>query len=121
MLARLGYRADVAGNGLEVLEALERQPYDLVLMDVHMPEMDGVEATRHVRSDLPADQQPQVIALTADGRRESREEILAEGMNDYVTKPIRVPELVQALIGAWRARQRRDDEPDPGDDLVDAA
>jgi signal transduction histidine kinase/CheY-like chemotaxis protein/HPt (histidine-containing phosphotransfer) domain-containing protein len=97
ILARLGYGADVAANGLEVLDALHRQRYDVVLMDVQMPEMDGLEATRTLRSDLPEDRQPHVIAMTANAMQGDREMCLAAGMDDYVSKPIRVDELVQAL------------------------
>ena len=97
MLERLGYRADVAGNGLEVLQALRRQSYDVVLMDVQMPEMDGMEATRLIREERPGDIRPRIIAMTANAMREDREECLAIGMNDYLAKPIRVAELIRAL------------------------
>jgi CheY-like chemotaxis protein/HPt (histidine-containing phosphotransfer) domain-containing protein len=96
-LERLGYRADVAANGLEVLSSLRRQPYDVVLMDVHMPEMDGLEATRRVRQEFAAEAQPRIIAMTADAMREDREACLAAGMEDYVSKPVQVGELVAAL------------------------
>jgi CheY-like chemotaxis protein/HPt (histidine-containing phosphotransfer) domain-containing protein len=100
-LGRLGYRADVAANGLEVLSSLERQPYDVVLMDVQMPEMDGLEATRRIR-DLPpvalsAGVQPRIIAMTANAMREDYDICLAAGMDDYVSKPVQVEELVEAL------------------------
>jgi len=97
MLARLGYRADVAANGLEVLAALERQPYDIILMDVQMPEMDGLEATRRIRAEPPAVGAPWIIALTANAMEGDRESCLACGMNDYVSKPIRATELAAAL------------------------
>ena len=97
LLARMGYHADVAANGLEVLQALERQPYDVVLMDVQMPEMDGLEATRALRRALPESRQPRVIAMTANAMQGDREMCLAAGMNDYVSKPIRIDELVAAL------------------------
>jgi len=97
LLARMGYRADVAANGLEALQALERQPYDVVLMDVQMPEMDGLEATRALRRTLPDSRQPRVIAMTANAMQGDREMCLAAGMNDYVSKPIRIEELVAAL------------------------
>jgi signal transduction histidine kinase/DNA-binding response OmpR family regulator/HPt (histidine-containing phosphotransfer) domain-containing protein len=100
-LARLGYRADVAANGLEVLQSLRRQPYDVVLMDVHMPEMDGLEATRRIRrlspSQFAAQTQPHIVAMTADAMQEDREACLAAGMEDYISKPIQVQELVAAL------------------------
>jgi signal transduction histidine kinase/CheY-like chemotaxis protein/HPt (histidine-containing phosphotransfer) domain-containing protein len=97
LLERLGYRADVAANGSEVLLSLERQPYDVVFMDVHMPEMDGLEATRRIRRDLPAEAQPRIIAMTASALREDREICLAAGMEDYISKPVQVSELVAAL------------------------
>ena len=97
LLERLGYRADVAANGLEALEALERQPYDVILMDMQMPEMDGLDTTRHIRSHWPGDQGPHIIAMTANAMQGDRELCLAAGMNDYVSKPIRVEELIRAL------------------------
>jgi CheY-like chemotaxis protein len=97
MLARLGYRADVAANGLEVLAALERQPYDVVLMDVQMPEMDGLEASRRIRRQWPDEQGPRIIAMTANATIEDRDICLAAGMDDYVSKPIRPQALITAL------------------------
>ena len=97
MLEKLGYRADVAANGLEALEALERQPYDLVLMDVQMPEMDGVEATRRILERWPDGERPWIVAMTAEVMQGDREGFLAAGMNDYVAKPIRPQELVAAV------------------------
>jgi CheY-like chemotaxis protein len=100
-LKRLGYRADVAENGLEVLSALRRQPYDVVLMDVQMPEMDGLEATSLLRqmspSELAAGAQPRIIAMTAAALREDRDACLEAGMDDYLSKPIEVQELVATL------------------------
>jgi signal transduction histidine kinase/DNA-binding response OmpR family regulator/HPt (histidine-containing phosphotransfer) domain-containing protein/PAS domain-containing protein len=97
LLARMGYQADVVANGLEVLEALKRQLYDVVLMDVQMPEMDGLEATRQIRREWPKARQPHVIAMTANAMQGDREMCLAAGMDDYVSKPIRIEELVGAL------------------------
>jgi CheY-like chemotaxis protein len=97
ILGRLGYRADLAANGLEAWQALERQPYDVVLMDMQMPELDGLEATRRIRQELPALRQPHIIAMTANAMQGDREACLAAGMNDYVSKPIRIEELVAAL------------------------
>lgn len=97
-LQKLGYRADVAGNGLEVLEALRRQFYDVVLMDVQMPQMDGLEATRRIRQEWgvrPAP--PQIIAMTANAMHGDREACLAAGMDDYISKPIQMEVLLQAL------------------------
>ena len=100
ILEHMGYRADVAGNGLEVLAALERQRYDLVLMDVQMPEMDGMEATRQIRRTLPEAQQPRIVAMTANAMQGDRELCIAAGMDDYLTKPIRIPDL-QASLEHW--------------------
>jgi CheY-like chemotaxis protein len=103
LLSRMGYRADVAGNGLEALEALERQTYDVVLMDVQMPDMDGLEATRRLRERWATADVPYVIAMTANAMEGDREMCLAAGMNDYISKPIRVESLVSALeAGAAR-------------------
>jgi signal transduction histidine kinase/DNA-binding response OmpR family regulator len=97
LLSQMGYRADVAANGLEALESVKRQPYDVVLMDVQMPEMDGLEATRRIRSEGSPHGRPRVIAMTANAMQGDREACIAAGMDDYVTKPIRVDALVQAL------------------------
>ncbi len=97
MFEKLGYHADVAANGLEVLKALERQPYDVVFMDIQMPEMDGLEATRQIRSLWPVLLGPRIIAMTANVMKEDRDACFAAGMDDYLGKPIRVQELVSAL------------------------
>ncbi|MEG4275423.1 MULTISPECIES: response regulator [unclassified Microcoleus] len=97
LLERLGYRADIAANGLEVLEALHRQPYDVVLMDVQMPEMDGLEASRRICQEWPADTRPWIIAMTANAMQGDRQVCLDAGMNDYISKPIRLEALNQAL------------------------
>jgi GAF domain-containing protein/CheY-like chemotaxis protein len=102
LLEKLGYRADVAANGLEAIEALERQPYDLVLMDVQMPEMDGVEATRQILERWPERERPWIVAMTAEVMQGDREGFLAAGMNDYVAKPIRPRELVAAIVRSPR-------------------
>ncbi|MGH9226997.1 MAG: response regulator [Acidimicrobiales bacterium] len=95
-LAKFGYAADVAANGLEAVAALERQPYDTVLMDVQMPEMDGFEATQRIRSRWGA-HGPTVVALTANALEGDRERCLAAGMDDYLAKPIRPHALAGAL------------------------
>jgi PAS domain S-box-containing protein len=97
ILARLGYYPDVAANGLEVLDALARQVYDVILMDMHMPEMDGMQATKLVRMRFPQSQQPAIIALTADAMQGDRERFLAAGMDNYLSKPLRVEELSEVL------------------------
>jgi CheY-like chemotaxis protein/HPt (histidine-containing phosphotransfer) domain-containing protein len=97
VLDRLGYRADVVANGLEVLQSLRRQHYDLVLMDVQMPEMDGLEATRAIAREFPAERRPRVVAMTANAMKEDRDECFAAGMDDFMTKPVQINELVAAL------------------------
>ena len=99
LLSQMGYRADVAGNGLEAIQAVERQPYDVVLMDVQMPDMDGLEATRRICARWSRGQRPRIIAMTANAMQGDREICLEAGMDDYVRKPIRVEELVAALEG----------------------
>jgi CheY-like chemotaxis protein len=96
LLRGLGYTADVAGNGVEAVDAVDADRYDLVLMDVQMPEMDGLEATREIRA-RHGPSGPQIVAMTASAMAEDRDECLAAGMNDYVSKPIRVEELMSAL------------------------
>lgn len=103
LLGKLGMQSDLAGNGLEALNALRRQAYDVVLMDVQMPEMDGLEATRHIVDEWPTEQRPHIIAMTANAMEGDREICLAAGMNDYIAKPIRLDDLREAL---QRARQR---------------
>jgi len=98
MLASLGYRADLAANGQEVLEALDRQPYDVILMDVQMPEMDGLEATRRIADQQPdRTKRPWIIALTANAVQGDRDICLAAGMDDYISKPIKKDELATAM------------------------
>jgi CheY-like chemotaxis protein len=97
MLERIGYHADVATTGVEVLEALQQHRYDVILMDVQMPQMDGIETTRHIRTNIPTLQQPSIIAITANALQGDRERFLEAGMDDYVSKPVKVAELVAAL------------------------
>ena len=96
----MGYRADLASNGIEAIECVERQAYDLVLMDVQMPEMDGLEASRRITGKWHAQQRPRIVAMTANAMAGDRELCLAAGMDDYITKPIRVEQLVEALYQA---------------------
>jgi CheY-like chemotaxis protein len=91
MLKKLGYIADIANNGLEVLRMVEMQVYDLILMDMQMPEMDGVTATKIIRqSNQP---QPRIIAVTANASAEDRQLCFDAGMNDFVTKPLLIQEI----------------------------
>ena len=100
LLQQMGYRADLASNGAEAIECVERQTYDVILMDVQMPEMDGLEASRRITGKWPPDKRPRIIAMTANAMQGDREACLAAGMDDYVTKPIRVDALVEALMVA---------------------
>src|SRR5262249_43214137 len=105
LLGQLGYQADVAANGLEAIDAVARQTYDVVLMDVQMPELDGFEASREINRRWPGDQRPRLVAMTANALQGDRELCIAAGMDDYVAKPVRVEELVAAL---QRSPRRRD-------------
>ncbi|MEM1369703.1 MAG: response regulator [Cyanobacteria bacterium P01_H01_bin.15] len=96
LLERLGYRADIAANGIEAIEALKRQDYDVILMDVNMPEMDGITATQKICQHWQT-QRPHIIAVTANAMQGDREECIQAGMDGYISKPIRLEELVQAL------------------------
>ena len=98
MLKKLGYRVDMAANGLEVLSALEHYSYGIVLMDIQMPEMDGLEATRIIRLSRPDGLR--IIAVTACAPEEIREKCLEAGMDDYVSKPIKMKELADLLSRA---------------------
>ncbi len=108
LLDRLGYRADVAASGLEVVEAVKRQPYDLILMDVHMPEMDGIQATLEVFKLLSSTQHPHIIAMTAAAMQEDRDRCREAGMHNFISKPVKVEELVDALLQAraWLSERR---------------
>ncbi len=97
LLQQLGYRADLATNGVKAIEAVERHLYDVVLMDVQMPEMDGLEAARRITTRWSPPARLRIVAMTANAMQGDREMCLAAGMDDYVTKPIRVNQLVEAL------------------------
>jgi PAS domain S-box-containing protein len=97
MLERLGYRADVASNGCEALDAIARQPYDAIFMDVQMPTMDGLTATQHIRDRGQNPRQPWIIAMTANAMGGDRDDCLVAGMNDYISKPVRLEALQAAL------------------------
>ena len=96
-LERMGYNADAVGNGIEAVNAFQNRNYDLVLMDLQMPEMDGLEASRRIRRTLPADRQPKIIALTANAMQGDREICLDAGMDDYISKPVKMHEIVAAI------------------------
>jgi len=96
-LERMGYHADAVGNGLEAVNAFKTRNYDLVLMDLQMPEMDGLEASRRIRRDLPSERQPKIIALTANAMQGDREICLDAGMDDYIPKPVKMHEIVAAI------------------------
>lgn len=95
-LEKLGYHADVVSNGVEVLDAVSRQVYDVVLMDVEMPKMDGLDATRHIL-EMMSEQRPRIIAITAYAMEGDRERFLQAGMDDYISKPLRLEELISVL------------------------
>jgi PAS domain S-box-containing protein len=98
ILQKMGYAADVAANGLEVIDALKRQSYDLVFMDVQMPEMDGFEATKMILKLWPDDVRPNIIAMTANAMQGDRENCLKMGMDDYISKPVAIEEVQDAII-----------------------
>jgi CheY-like chemotaxis protein len=107
MLGKLGYRADVVANGVEVLRALERQPYDIVLMDVQMPEMDGFEAARAICKHWSSAEKPRIIAITAYALQGDREKCLDAGMDDYISKPIKLQDL-RTIIRSYGCNRGKD-------------
>ncbi len=115
ILERMGYQADVANNGKEAVDAVARQTYDVVLMDVQMPEMDGVQATAQIRARF-GDNRPWIVALTANALEGDRDRYIGVGMDDYISKPINVDELAKALA---QAVQRTLDPPRAGLTLPD--
>ena len=102
VLRKLGYRADIAATGVEVLAFLEQKSYDIVFLDVQMPEMDGLEAARRICQRWPAEQRPRIIAMTGNALLGDREKCLQAGMDDYISKPVRVGEI-QAALERWGA------------------
>ncbi len=103
LLARLGHAAQVATNGREVLAAVEQQPFDLIFLDIQMPEMDGLEAARRIREREAGREKPWLVALTANAMQSDRDECLAAGMNDHVAKPIGLKQLAAAIDRAEAA------------------
>ncbi len=96
-LDRLGYRADAVANGIEAVNTLRHRKYHLVLMDLQMPEMDGFEASREIRQVVPTEHQPKIVALTANALQGDREQCLAAGMDDYITKPVKLLDIAQVI------------------------
>jgi signal transduction histidine kinase/CheY-like chemotaxis protein/HPt (histidine-containing phosphotransfer) domain-containing protein len=122
LLERFGYRPDVAANGAEAVDAVMRLPYDLVFMDVQMPVMDGLEATRLIRRLNPPDQGPRIVAMTADAMSDDRERCLDAGMDDFVAKPIRAESLLAVLQdGSSQRSTGGDDDAAADDDVLDPA
>src|SRR5204863_5301749 len=107
VLQKLGYRADIANNGREVLQELEQKAYDILFLDVQMPEMDGLEAARRICERWPAEKRPRIIAMTGNALMGDREKCLQAGMDDYISKPVRIGDLQAALErwGVGRARK----------------
>jgi CheY-like chemotaxis protein len=98
MLKKLGYAADIAGNGREAIAAIERREYDLVFMDLQMPEMDGLEATRAICARWPATNRPRIVAMTANVSASDREACMAAGMDGFTSKPVRMQDLREAIL-----------------------
>ncbi len=126
VLHKLGYRADVAHNGIEVLKALEQKAYDILFLDVQMPEMDGLEAARRICQRWPAEKRPRIIAMTGNALMGDRERCLQAGMDDYISKPVRIGELQSALERWGPMRPRKTDtsfvsrlKPVPVESLLD--
>jgi signal transduction histidine kinase/DNA-binding response OmpR family regulator len=99
LLQSIGYKQpDIVSNGVEAIDALKKQTYDVIFMDINMPEMDGVEATAHIRQNFPKEQQPRIVALTADAILGKREQYLKKGMDYYISKPVHLEQLKQVLL-----------------------
>jgi CheY-like chemotaxis protein len=105
ILLQFGYQSDLAVSGKEVVAAVARQKYDLIFMDLHMPEMDGLEATRIIRSRTIRSEQPYIVALTANAMKEDRDLCVAAGMDDYLSKPMRPAEIRAVIERATSTRQ----------------
>jgi len=113
ILEKMGYKPDLVANGIEVIDALHRQPYDLILMDVQMPEMDGLDATREIIREFGDNHRPRIVAMTANAMRGDREVCLNAGMDDYISKPIRLTELQEILV-RWCNSQQESHPDQPG-------
>ena len=110
MLKRMGYPVEIANNGVEVLEALGEASYDIILMDVQMPELDGLETTRLIHEQYPQGKRPYIIAMTAHALTGDAEKCLAAGMDAYISKPVRREMLEEMIQKAQLARQAQDDD-----------
>jgi CheY-like chemotaxis protein len=104
LLNNIGYKADVAANGLEVLAALDVRPYDLILMDCQMPELDGYETTQRIRAN-PESGSMRIIAMTANAMRGESEKCLEAGMDDYLSKPVRL-EALRDMLARWMPEKK---------------
>ena len=107
LLKRLGYQADAVRHGIEAMNALANKPYDIILMDVHMPEMDGLTCTRMICETYPAENRPWIIAMTANALSKDHQICLNAGMNDHITKPINTESITRALIRGSRELSKR--------------
>lgn len=107
LLERFGYRPDAVNNGLEVLKSLRRQPYDLILMDIQMPEMDGTEAARRISQEWQQPERPWLIALTASAMKEDRDNCFAAGFDDFLSKPLDLRSLEEALVRSYRKKENK--------------
>jgi CheY-like chemotaxis protein len=111
LLKKAGYQSDAVGNGLEAVEAVQRQNYDLIFMDIQMPELDGLEATRRIVKQMPNGKRPVIVAMTANAMQEDKIECLEAGMDDYISKPLKEG-IVYEIIEKWAiiAKNRRTEE-----------
>jgi signal transduction histidine kinase/CheY-like chemotaxis protein len=115
MLTKLGHRVDIVGNGVEAVRAVRLGSYDVVLMDLQMPELDGLGASRRIRQEIASDRQPHIIAMTASVLIEDRTACAAAGMDDYLAKPVRPRELAAVLAPLLPGASRAVDDPSPVD------
>jgi CheY-like chemotaxis protein/HPt (histidine-containing phosphotransfer) domain-containing protein len=120
LLGKLGYEADVVSNGAAALDALRRERYDVVLMDVEMPEMDGLEASRRIHAEWRGRERPRIVAMTANAMEGDRETCLAAGMDDYVSKPVRREALAAALERCVPSSSLTETRATDGDPVLDA-
>jgi PAS domain S-box-containing protein len=124
ILQKMGYMADIAANGLEVIDALKRQKYDIIFMDVQMPEMDGLEATNMILNIWPhVDTRPKIIAMTANAMEGDKEICINAGMDDYISKPVAIEDVQEALI-RWGKKPDEDEAESgrpPSDEIMDWA